>query len=171
MACLQMGRSDFSPMLRLHYGLTLRRRAVAPTVHFRCCLRQNGGDAKGDEPPESLFMKELKKRGMNPATLLEDASYAQGEQDRAAKEENSGGLGKAKRNKVASAEYEKGASGQRERSMALNSEGIQGLIPRAKLLLTIGGTFFLGFWPLMLITISAFCSFVLFFWYQLCARC
>lgn len=30
----------------------------------------------------------------------------------------------------------------------------QGLIPRAKLLLTIGGTFFLGFWPLILITIG-----------------
>lgn len=32
----------------------------------------------------------------------------------------------------------------------------QGLIPRAKLLLTIGGTFFLGFWPLIVITVSFF---------------
>lgn len=32
----------------------------------------------------------------------------------------------------------------------------QGLIPRAKLLLTIGGTFFLGFWPLILITLGLF---------------
>ena len=34
----------------------------------------------------------------------------------------------------------------------------QGLIPRAKLLLTLGGTFFLGFWPLILITVAFFSS-------------
>lgn len=34
----------------------------------------------------------------------------------------------------------------------------QGLIPRAKLLLTIGGTFFLGFGPLILITVAFFCA-------------
>lgn len=32
----------------------------------------------------------------------------------------------------------------------------QGLIPRAKLLLTIGGAFFLGFWPLILIIVASF---------------
>lgn len=32
----------------------------------------------------------------------------------------------------------------------------QGLIPRAKLLLTLGGTFFLAFWPLIVITVSFF---------------
>lgn len=32
----------------------------------------------------------------------------------------------------------------------------QGLIPRAKLLLTIGGTFFIGFWPLILVTVASF---------------
>jgi len=32
----------------------------------------------------------------------------------------------------------------------------QGLIPRARLLLTIGGTFFLGFGPLILIIIATF---------------
>ncbi|XLS82081.1 hypothetical protein HN51_047912 [Arachis hypogaea] len=30
----------------------------------------------GEEPPESLFMKELKRRGMTPTSLLED--YKQG---------------------------------------------------------------------------------------------
>lgn len=33
---------------------------------------------------------------------------------------------------------------------------VQGLIPRAKILLTIGGTFFLGFWPLIVLTLGAF---------------
>lgn len=33
---------------------------------------------------------------------------------------------------------------------------IQGLIPRAKLLLSTGGTFFLGFGPLILITVASF---------------
>lgn len=34
----------------------------------------------------------------------------------------------------------------------------QGLIPRAKLLLTIGGTFFFGLWPLILITVASFAT-------------
>ncbi|CAJ1977309.1 unnamed protein product [Sphenostylis stenocarpa] len=39
-----------------------------------------------------------------------------------------------------------------------------GLIPRAKLLLTIGGTFFLGFGPLILIIVATFSA--LYFWIQ-----
>lgn len=35
---------------------------------------------------------------------------------------------------------------------------MQGLVPRAKLLLTIGGTFFWGFWPLVLITVAFFAA-------------
>ncbi len=47
--------------------------------------------------------------------------------------------------------------------MALNSEGLEGLIPRAKVLLTIGGTFFLGFGPLILITVAFFCALYFYF--------
>ncbi|KAL0356946.1 UNVERIFIED_CONTAM: hypothetical protein Scaly_1380300 [Sesamum calycinum] len=40
---------------------------------------------------------------------------------------------------------------------------IKGLIPRAKLLLTLGGTFFLGFWPLILVTVASFSALYLYF--------
>lgn len=40
----------------------------------------------------------------------------------------------------------------------LNVLPFQGLFPRAKVLLTLGGTFFLAFWPLILITIASFAA-------------
>lgn len=40
---------------------------------------------------------------------------------------------------------------QLDRSRALNSEGLEGLIPRASLLLRTGGTFFLAFLPFILL--------------------
>lgn len=70
---------------------------------------------------------------------------------------------KKRKGAVSSAEYEKEVVNQRERSMALNSEGIEGLVPRAKLLLTIGGTFFLGFWPMILITVGTFAALYAYF--------
>lgn len=102
---------------------------------------------------------------MTPTSLLEESnresSYGLGE------EEESGASGSSrgpmKRNGVASVEFEKEISDQRKRSMALNSEGLQGLIPRAKLLLSIGGTFFLGFQPLILITIAFFAALYYYF--------
>ncbi|XP_020572240.1 uncharacterized protein LOC110019051 [Phalaenopsis equestris] len=169
MACLHIARPAFSPSIPFRPNLPVRRRAVLPlAIPFHCRLQQGNGDSNGEEPPESLFMKELKRRGVTPSSLLEDtekAFYRQSKEDVAAEEENGGepGRGRSKRNGVASAEYEKGALRQREVSMALNSEGIEGLIPRAKLLLTIGGTFFLGFWPLILITVSAFAALYFYF--------
>ncbi|CAL9072219.1 unnamed protein product [Musa textilis] len=43
-------------------------------------------------------------------------------------------------------------------SVPLSLSLIKGLLPRAKLLLTIGGTFFLGFWPLILVTAGVFAA-------------
>eukprot|EP00262_Sarcandra_glabra_P011106 TRINITY_DN2681_c0_g1_i1.p1 TRINITY_DN2681_c0_g1~~TRINITY_DN2681_c0_g1_i1.p1 ORF type:complete len:225 (+),score=42.59 TRINITY_DN2681_c0_g1_i1:82-756(+) len=134
-----------------------KRRSLLERGGIRICCRlpDTENEANGEEPPESLFMKELKKRGMTPTSLLEDSSrspYGQGENEIKLKED---GRGLSTRNGV-STDLEKSLSNQRERSMALNSEGLEGLIPRAKLLLTLGGTFFLGFWPLILITIALF---------------
>uniref|UniRef100_A0A0D9XT04 Tubulin alpha chain n=1 Tax=Leersia perrieri TaxID=77586 RepID=A0A0D9XT04_9ORYZ len=67
---------------------------------------------------------------------------------------------------VAAAEFERAAAaadGQRARSMALNSEGLEGLVPRAKLLLSLGSTFFLGFAPLILISVSLFAVLYVYF--------
>ncbi|KAG6473339.1 hypothetical protein ZIOFF_067254 [Zingiber officinale] len=113
----------------------------------------------GDVQPESLFMKELKRRGLDPATLLEEGDGGASIGPLESKEESSGGEGNGgstKRNGVASAELEKKLSDQRELSMSLNSEGLEGLIPRAKVLLTIGGTFFLGFGPVILVIFALF---------------
>ncbi|BBH09729.1 hypothetical protein Prudu_022311 [Prunus dulcis] len=113
----------------------------------------------GEEPPESLFMKELRRRGMTPTSLLEEKERIEyGANDEMGKEDR----GFSTRNAV-STEIEKSLANQRERSMQLNSEGLEGLIPRARLLLTIGGTFFLGFWPLILITVALFSALYLYF--------
>ncbi|KAM1043740.1 uncharacterized protein LOC126621205 [Malus sylvestris] len=138
------------------YGYHLRNRR-----RFGVCCKAQESDSKsnGEEPPESLFMKELRRRGMNPTSLLEE------------KERTEYGMNEEMRNKdrgfsarnAVSTEIEKSLANQRERSMQLNSEGLEGLIPRARLLLTIGGTFFLGFWPLILITVALFSALYLYF--------
>ncbi|KAK8529818.1 hypothetical protein V6N13_102714 [Hibiscus sabdariffa] len=116
-----------------------------------CCATQEGDNKNnGEEAPESLFMKELKKRGMAPNSLLEEMKVG----------EEGGSV--SKRNAV-STEFEKSLANQREHSMELNSEGIEGLIPQAKLLLTLGGTFFLSFGPLILATVAFFSALYLYF--------
>lgn len=98
---------------------------------------------------------------MTPTSLLEETKRSNYGLDSEInlKEEDRGFSNRS----AVSTELEKGLSNQRERSMALNSEGLEGLIPRAKLLLTIGGTFFFGFWPLILITIAVFCALYFYF--------
>ncbi|KAK1559172.1 hypothetical protein Q3G72_011481 [Acer saccharum] len=130
---------------------------------FRVCCSVQDGDnqSNGEEPPESLFMKELRRRGMNPTSLLEETNRTDyGTDDETKSREKDGGF--SKRNTV-STELDKNLSNQRERSMALNSEGLEGLIPRAKFLLTLGGTFFLAFWPLILITVAFFSGLYFYF--------
>lgn len=74
------------------------------------------GEGEGEEAPESLFAKELMRRGMASGA----AAAGAGEKEVGAEE---GG-----RKRVAAAEFERaaaGADGQRARSMALNSEGLE----------------------------------------------
>ncbi|XP_023645679.1 uncharacterized protein LOC17897344 isoform X2 [Capsella rubella] len=113
------------------------------------------GDNQSKEPPESLFMKELKRRGMTPTSLLQDYEVDQDEIK----------TGKETGNKTTATTpaFDPSLLNQRERSLALNSEGLEGLIPRARILLTIGGTFFLGFWPLIVLTLGAFSALYLYF--------
>ncbi|XP_074585769.1 uncharacterized protein LOC141841491 [Curcuma longa] len=164
MAAFQLARPGFSLALRLRRSFPPHHRS--PAVFLRCSLQGDGGESKGDEQPESLFSKELKRRGLNPTTLSEEGDGGASIGSLESKEESSGGEGNGgstKRNGVASAEFEKKLSDQRERSMSLNSEGLEGLIPRAKLLLTIGGTFFIGFWPLILVTFALFLALYIYF--------
>ncbi|XP_078442522.1 tubulin alpha-6 chain [Wolffia australiana] len=156
MAGLQIVRPSSSPVLGLRVGFPTRRYPNSIPI-FRCSRQDNDFTADGKkEPPESLFMKELKRRGMTPTSLLEDSAAGrspyQEEKDLVKKK----GI-------VSSAELENSLSNQRERSMALNSEGLEGLIPRGKLLLTLGGTFFLAFGPLILVTVGFFAALYFFF--------
>ncbi|XP_022991980.1 uncharacterized protein LOC111488465 isoform X1 [Cucurbita maxima] len=137
----------------LRYGCVCRR------LSFRCAAQDSHKESNGEEPPESLFMKELKKRGITPTSLLEDTKSTEFELGGETTGENIDFSGTS----AVSTEVSKSLSNQRERSMQLNSEGLEGLIPRAKLLLTLGGTFFLGFWPLIVITVAFFFAFYFFF--------
>ncbi|KAB2042709.1 hypothetical protein ES319_D02G234700v1 [Gossypium barbadense] len=128
---------------------------------IRCATQDGDNKNNGEESPESLFMKELKRRGMTPTSLVEDAkntNYGLDEEMKVGEERGS----VSKRN-VVSTEFDQSLSNQRERSMELNSEGLEGLVPRAKLLLTLGGTFFLSFWPFILSTIAFFSALYLYF--------
>eukprot|EP01018_Ginkgo_biloba_P002181 Gb_39920 [translate_table: standard] len=131
------------------------------------CQRTDGdGDKSGEEPPETLFMKELKRRGMTPASLLEDSDrspYGQGGTETKTREEGSEGF--TNRNDIGTFTGfdDRRQANQRARSMALNSEGLEGLIPRAKVLLTLGGTFFFVFWPLILGTVAIFAAVYIYF--------
>ncbi|GAA0167623.1 hypothetical protein LIER_22511 [Lithospermum erythrorhizon] len=125
-----------------------------------CKIQESDNQNKGEEPPESLFMKELRRRGMTPTSLLEETKrsvYEDG--DNTSKEEERGA---SSRNAV-STDSGRNLFNQREQSMALNSEGLEGLIPRAKLLLRLGGTFFLAFWPLIIVTIAFTSAMYLYF--------
>ncbi|XP_075520804.1 uncharacterized protein LOC142554071 [Primulina tabacum] len=127
-----------------------------------CEAGANDDQNKGEEPPESLFMKELKRRGMNSSSLLEEKNRNIDRDKEIKFREEDGGWSYKRRNGVTT-DDERSISNQREKSMAINSEGLEGLIPRAKLLLTLGGTFFLAFWPLILATIAFFCALYLYF--------
>ncbi|MCO5557145.1 hypothetical protein L7F22_010702 [Adiantum nelumboides] len=112
-------------------------------------MQSSGHGSPGEEPPESLFMKELKRRGLSK---------------RSEEDESRSGLGTE--TKVDTGEVKSGPqtnSQQRKQSMALNSEGLEGLIPRAQSLLSLGGGFFLAFWPLIVASVAVFVA--LYFYY------
>ncbi|KAL3350421.1 hypothetical protein AABB24_023074 [Solanum stoloniferum] len=127
---------------------------------FRVSCRIQDNENQSEEPPESLFMKELRRRGMTPTSLLEETNTNIKDDEETKSREEDGGF---YRRNALSTDSGRNLTNQREQSMALNSEGLEGLIPRAKLLLTLGGTFFLAFWPLILVTIAAFLALYLYF--------
>ncbi|XP_059647912.1 uncharacterized protein LOC132294172 [Cornus florida] len=125
-----------------------------------CKVEEGDDQSNGEEPPESLFMKELRRRGMTPTSLLEESNRSIYRDEEIKLKEEDGGF--SKRNAV-STDTGKNLTNQRELSMALNSEGLEGLVPRAKLLVTLGGTFFLAFGPLILVTVAFFSALYLYF--------
>lgn len=100
----------------------------------RLLARAESDGDKGDSP-EKLFQKELQRRGL-PTSEQENRSTGKTSTSQAAPPPNV-------------ADVEKLRS-QLEESRKLNSEGLEGLIPRAKQLLTLGVTFFLAFTPVII---------------------
>ncbi|KAL9686995.1 hypothetical protein QQ045_031391 [Rhodiola kirilowii] len=143
-------------------GISSLRMSAGKRVRVRCAVQGDGNKSNGEEPPESLFIKELKRRGMTPTSLLEESkrSVVEIEEDSNSKGKDGGGV--SLRSTVTK-NLDPNLSDQRERSMSLNSEGLEGLIPRAKLLLTLGGTFFLAFRPFILATIAIFSALYFYF--------
>ncbi|CAN4107820.1 unnamed protein product [Withania somnifera] len=159
--------SRFTTMVRRRIlGVRFQRKnSILKTsldANFRvsCRIQDSENKSNGEEPPESLFMKELRRRGMNPTSLLEETKTNIKEDEETNSREEDGGF---YRRNALSTDSGRNLTNQREQSMALNSEGLEGLLPRAKLLLTLGGTFFLAFWPLILVTIAAFLALYLYF--------
>lgn len=71
----------------------------------------------GEEPPESLFMKELKRRGMTPTSLLQDYEVDQ--------DEIKTGKDTGNKTTATTPAFDQSLLNQRERSLALNSEGLE----------------------------------------------
>jgi hypothetical protein len=116
----------------------------------RCTvMRWGGGQDKdsGEERPETLFMRELAKR----KKLGQDLGMK--ETETKTKDEES-----EKKPKVAA-----GTDDQRKRSMALNSEGLDGLVPRGQELVKLGGSFWLSLWPLIAASLLAFAAAYIYF--------
>ncbi|GER36930.1 F2J10.10 protein [Striga asiatica] len=134
MACLQLLKSapsnsqmkfrclcsSFSSMA------TLNRRTRFPNSRFRisCKADERDKQSNGEEPPESLFMKELRRRGMTPTSLLEEKTRSTEGNEEIKFREEDGGWSYSRRNGVSN-DGEVSLSGQREKSMALNSEGLE----------------------------------------------
>lgn len=75
----------------------------------------------GEEPPESLFMKELKRRGMTPTSLLQDYEVDVDEIKTGGKETRNS----SKTTATTTPAFDQSLLNQRERSLALNSEGLE----------------------------------------------
>lgn len=135
-------------------------------LFVNCQRTDRDGNPSGEEPPETLFMKELKRRGMTPASLLEESDknpYGTGSTETTTREEGNEGFASRNGRRIFTGIDDRNQVDQRARSMALNSEGLEGLIPRARVLLTLGGTFFFVFWPLILATVAFFSAVYIYF--------
>lgn len=102
-------------------------------LRVRCRAGGDGGMKKEEgeaEAPESLFARELRRRGMAPGAAAPTG---------ASKEAEEGAPEAGAKRGVAATEFERGAAadGQRERSMALNSEGLEVRLPRPPLSLSL----------------------------------
>lgn len=137
-------------------------------------MMRSGGDNNdknlGDDGVETLFMRELRRRGMSTKEK-NGAPLGSAGTDTKTKEESDGSRGffsgwslpGTGSTKPPPPPTESQRDEQLKRSQALNSEGLDGLIPRGIELLKLGSSFFLVFWPLILASLAAFGAVYLYF--------
>ncbi|CAA3024513.1 uncharacterized protein LOC111394655 isoform X2 [Olea europaea subsp. europaea] len=87
-----------------------------------CKNQESENKSNGEERPESLFMKELKRRGMTPTSLLEEKNKSIEVDDQMKFKEEDRSF--SPRNAVRT-DSEINLFNQREQSMELNSEGLE----------------------------------------------
>lgn len=175
-----------SPWKSLTHGLgalQYERRSEAWKKEGRTpvIMQQGGGPRKGkgsdgEVSPESLFLRELRRRGI---PTKEDSGEGGG--GKASPENASSSLGGATagdngrgsegssetRSSVKSpprwANERTSSTPQLDKARALNSEGLEGLPARAWELLRLGGGFPFAFWPLSMSLIAVFIAVYLYF--------
>ncbi|CAM6108957.1 unnamed protein product [Calypogeia fissa] len=149
------------------FGGGERRRRGSTVVVFSA--GDKSGNNLGDDGVETLFMRELRRRGLSAKE--KDAALGSAGTDTKTKEESEGdgsffrgwSLPGAASTKPPPEQTQSQRDEQLKRSQALNSEGLDGLIPRGTELLKLGSSFFLGFWPLILASLAAFGAIYLYF--------
>lgn len=107
-----------------------------------------------DETFESLFAKELERRGIaskSPSSDIDFSSKApQDPFSGTSASQQQPSASATKTSTKAESGDERVETDQRAKSISLVNEGLEGLFPRASLLVRLGSSFFLGFLPLIL---------------------
>lgn len=149
--CLgQLGPVRAAP--RQHRSVSITKRAVSVVVR----------SGEGDRELESAFEKELRRRGLDAASVSGDEKTAAaaprfplGQSGSGQQQQRGGGQRPAPSFRGAP-EEEDDVPPQLKQSRLLNAEGLEGLIPRGVELLKLGGTFFLAFTPFIIVVALAF---------------
>ncbi|PSC76466.1 conserved oligomeric Golgi complex subunit 5 [Micractinium conductrix] len=152
-----------------------RQGAPSQATPFRATPARRGGSVRralagrsarliaaageGDREMESQFEKELRRRGLDSASIGDEADTAAATTPRTPLEQQQGGQQQQRRPRPPPSfarDNSDEVPPQLERSRALNSEGLEGLPARAAELLKLGLTFFLAFAPFILVVALAF---------------
>ena len=135
-------------MYSTRYGLTMlhpdkktsHTLSHTPLLSLDFCAAEGSSGSNDDDQLGDLFKKELEKRNIQSIDDIKDSSQQQSVI--------------APPSFVTDNPFEDDS--QLERSRNLNSEGLEGLIPRGSQLLQLGGSFFLAFGPFILFVLLSF---------------
>ncbi|KAL4458760.1 hypothetical protein ABPG75_013625 [Micractinium tetrahymenae] len=135
--------------------------AVPPYNKAGVSPQKAGGPKNGKPCPctatavETAFEKELRRRGMGSGSFSDEEAAARAAAPRSPfHEQQAGGRQQQRAGPRPPPSFRDGDDGevppQLAKSRALNSEGLEGFLPRAWELLKLGGSFFLAFSPFIL---------------------